>query len=237
MFRTAGVYVVAVWGLSQGAIEIGPFFGAPDWIVRGLLVGAVCLLPVVVILAWRFDIGRTGIVRDPQDVAAAAHSDDDIAMMSTMVGGDMGEGAVVVRWADGDEDRAVLCADEFVLGRAPDCRVRFYDPLVSRRHARVFHEDGEWRIEDLGSRNGTRVDGERVSAAVLPEACEVRVNEAGPVLRFERVAAGSALRDALEAFSAVPVVAHVRSGSTGIGRAVTAEARATVDDGRVRRTS
>lgn len=245
VFRTVGVYVVAVWGLSQGAIEIGSFFGTPEWMVRALVIGAVCLLPVVVVLAWRFDIGRSGIVRDPHDVAAAAARDDaesaqyerDIAHMSTMVGGGGEEGAVIVRWGEERDGGSALFTDEFVLGRAPECRVRFYDPLVSRRHARVYHEDGAWRIEDLGSRNGTRVDGERVSRTVLPSGCEVRVNEAGPVLRLERVAAGEALREALERFPTGPMVAHVRHAPARIGASATAGARATLDDGRVRRTT
>src|SRR6476660_4851180 len=40
------------------------------------------------------------------------------------------------------------------------------DDRVSRLHARITRVGGAFRVEDLGSRNGTFVDGERVSAAV-----------------------------------------------------------------------
>ena len=71
VFQTAGVYLVGVWVISQGAVELGSLFGAPDWLLRALMVAAVGFAPVVVIFAWMFDIGRTGIVRDPQDVEEA----------------------------------------------------------------------------------------------------------------------------------------------------------------------
>jgi hypothetical protein len=46
-----------------------------------------------------------------------------------------------------------------VLGRSPDCQVTIEDPLVSRQHARI-HVQGEHIVfEDLGSRNGSRVNG------------------------------------------------------------------------------
>ena len=71
VFRTAGMYLVGVWVISQGAVELAPLFGTPAWLLRLLLVAAVAFAPVVVILAWMFDIGRTGIVRDPHDVTVS----------------------------------------------------------------------------------------------------------------------------------------------------------------------
>jgi transcriptional regulator with GAF, ATPase, and Fis domain len=50
----------------------------------------------------------------------------------------------------------------YVLGRAPDCDVVVDDPSVSRRHARIAVADRAM-IEDLGSRNGTRVGGQRLA--------------------------------------------------------------------------
>ena len=48
---------------------------------------------------------------------------------------------------------------EYVLGRNPTCDILLLDPTVSRLHARIFYSEGDWFIEDLGSMNGTRVDG------------------------------------------------------------------------------
>jgi pSer/pThr/pTyr-binding forkhead associated (FHA) protein len=54
-----------------------------------------------------------------------------------------------------------LTAD-MTIGRA-DCDVLLADPDVSRRHAIVREIEGGLGIEDLGSRNGTYLDGERIT--------------------------------------------------------------------------
>lgn len=219
VFRTAGVYLVAVWGLSQGAVELAPLFGAPEWALRLGLIASLAFLPVVVVLAWMFDIGRSGIVRDPRDLVAQRHADDELASMPTQLGGDEGAGAVIVRWVDANGENATIFLDEFYLGRGNDCRVRFYDPLVSRKHARVYPDPEEgWRIEDLGSRNGTIVDQLRVERKRLEAESDVRLNEAGPVLRLELVAPGSETRQALGSFPPGPGVAHVRTQSLDFDR-------------------
>lgn len=57
---------------------------------------------------------------------------------------------------------------EYVIGRDPqDTDICFLDDAISKRHARVRLRDGRVTIEDLGSSNGTFVDGEEVSDAVL----------------------------------------------------------------------
>jgi CheY-like chemotaxis protein len=47
-----------------------------------------------------------------------------------------------------------------VIGRHPECGCRVADPLVSRRHCVLTVRDGQVWVEDLGSRNGTRLNGE-----------------------------------------------------------------------------
>jgi DNA-binding winged helix-turn-helix (wHTH) protein len=62
------------------------------------------------------------------------------------------------------EDREiVLRPGENVLGRVEDGVVWLESPSVSRRHARILIEKGEVVIEDLASKNGTFVRGERIS--------------------------------------------------------------------------
>lgn len=53
-------------------------------------------------------------------------------------------------------------ADGLKLGRSPDCAVSIDDPSVSREHAVVRGRPGRWFVEDLGSRNGTRVNASRL---------------------------------------------------------------------------
>ncbi|MCA9624763.1 MAG: FHA domain-containing protein, partial [Myxococcales bacterium] len=56
----------------------------------------------------------------------------------------------------------LLEGTEMVLGRSSGVELRIDDPDVSRRHARLCRTGPIWRVEDLGSRNGTFVNGERV---------------------------------------------------------------------------
>jgi hypothetical protein len=46
-----------------------------------------------------------------------------------------------------------------LIGRGPDCRITLVDPLVSRHHSKVHIDGSRATIEDLGSRNGSRVNG------------------------------------------------------------------------------
>ena len=56
-----------------------------------------------------------------------------------------------------------------IIGRSLDCHLTLEDPLVSRRHARIVVDDSGARIEDMGSRNGVRVNG-----AVIREPIALR---------------------------------------------------------------
>ncbi|MGD0140317.1 MAG: FHA domain-containing protein [Tepidisphaeraceae bacterium] len=49
-----------------------------------------------------------------------------------------------------------------VVGRAPDCDVSVRDILLSRRHCRLQPSDDGWMVQDLQSKNGTVIDGERL---------------------------------------------------------------------------
>lgn len=57
--------------------------------------------------------------------------------------------------------------DELVIGRDEDCSVRFLGGDISRRHARIYREGTEIIVADLGSRNGTFVNGCRKASECL----------------------------------------------------------------------
>ena len=86
----------------------------------------------------------------------------------------------------GDREIA-LVEGENVLGRDPDVAVWIDLNSVSRRHARVVVEDGAARLEDLGSRNGTLVNGERISSPrQLSNGDRIKVGAASLVFRCSR---------------------------------------------------
>ena len=57
--------------------------------------------------------------------------------------------------------------EEATIGRSSECEVQLADTELSRRHATVRRTADGWELEDLGSRNGTRVDGAVVREAKL----------------------------------------------------------------------
>jgi pSer/pThr/pTyr-binding forkhead associated (FHA) protein len=53
---------------------------------------------------------------------------------------------------------------EFLVGRAPECKLRPNSDMVSRRHCMIKIADGKATVRDLGSRNGTLVNGQKIAA-------------------------------------------------------------------------
>ncbi len=58
--------------------------------------------------------------------------------------------------------RYKLGEGEYVIGRRSDCQIFVPDMRVSRQHARLWKDGEQWTLEDLGSNNGTYVNGVRV---------------------------------------------------------------------------
>lgn len=69
VFRIASVYVVTVWIVVQGALDLFPVFGIPNWAARLMVIVGVLGLPVAVTLAWAFQVTPDGIVRDHDGAA------------------------------------------------------------------------------------------------------------------------------------------------------------------------
>ena len=67
---------------------------------------------------------------------------------------------------------------EVVIGRSPSCEIPLEDSKVSRRHVKIVIEDGQAKVTDLGSRNGTVVNGEKIEGeAVLLPGDRVQVGD------------------------------------------------------------
>jgi DNA-binding NtrC family response regulator len=143
-----------------------------------------------------------------------------------------------LRWqgADGAERRLRLDGNLVSLGAHPRNDVHIPDRFVSRYHCRLHGRDGRLWIQDLGSTNGTVVDGARISEAEIGPGSLVRIGE--QVLRVEReyssepvllpgvITRDPALGAALDllkraAPSRLPVLIHGESGS---GKEVAARA-------------
>jgi DNA-binding winged helix-turn-helix (wHTH) protein len=69
-------------------------------------------------------------------------------------------------WVVWGERSVPLPEGPTVLGRAADADIRFDLPGVSRHHARITVAEGRAMLEDLASRNGTSVHGQKITAPV-----------------------------------------------------------------------
>jgi pSer/pThr/pTyr-binding forkhead associated (FHA) protein len=64
--------------------------------------------------------------------------------------------------ADGEFFDHTIEGDSLVIGRSEASDLMLHDRFLSRRHTRLYQEGGVWMIEDLGSRNGTWINGAKV---------------------------------------------------------------------------
>ena len=81
-----------------------------------------------------------------------------------------------------------LKKDKFLIGRAKECALRAGSEAISRRHCAIIRREAAYTVRDLGSRNGTHVNDEKITAEVpLKDGDELRV---GP-LKFRVAAAES----------------------------------------------
>lgn len=72
---------------------------------------------------------------------------------------------LVIRQDDGFGDVFPLTAGQrYTLGRAATNRIVLKDDLCSREHAEVYFADARWRLRDLNSLNGTRINGDRLDS-------------------------------------------------------------------------
>jgi hypothetical protein len=82
-----------------------------------------------------------------------------------------------------DGRRVEIGETPLVVGRMPECDVALSDPNVSRRHAEVRRQGTGFVVVDLGSTNGTRVNGAQVKERLLNNGDEITVG--ATKLRFE----------------------------------------------------
>jgi FhaA, N-terminal domain/FHA domain len=96
-----------------------------------------------------------------------------LAVTSRMHEGKGGVGAGTLVLPAGE--RIALSEKPVIIGRLPDCEIALTDPNVSRRHAEVRPFGTGFLVVDLGSTNGTRVNGATVSEHQLKDGDAITV--------------------------------------------------------------
>ncbi|MFT4799864.1 MAG: pSer/pThr/pTyr-binding forkhead associated (FHA) protein [Candidatus Azotimanducaceae bacterium] len=77
-----------------------------------------------------------------------------------------------------EKGQHISVSDRTEIGRALDCDISILEPELSRKHAQIEPEGDELYLQDLGSANGTHVNGEKVNRIKLKD---------GDVLQFHKI--------------------------------------------------
>jgi pSer/pThr/pTyr-binding forkhead associated (FHA) protein len=71
-----------------------------------------------------------------------------------------------------------LTDQQITIGRSNDATLVLNDDYASSRHARLFPQDGQWIVEDLGSTNGTYLDRQKVTQPTpVPTGVPIRIGK------------------------------------------------------------
>lgn len=102
--------------------------------------------------------------------------------------------AVLVMFrSDGERRSFSIARDMTVIGRREDCDLRIPLGEVSRKHCRLVRDGDSLKIEDLGSSNGTFLNGRRVQEAQLTPGDSIQVGPVVFVLQVDGVPADEEL--------------------------------------------
>lgn len=171
--RTCLLYALLCWGALQVIDIVAPALAFdPDLVARYALYASVLGFPVTFALAWYFQITSSGIVRTTSFVERRILNnippinDRRRSGVSTFLRKD--EEGVDYHWIISAETGPLsglsfAVREAITLGRSLDCDLAIVTPHVSRQHARLDLEGERLYVEDLGSSNGTMVNGKRAA--------------------------------------------------------------------------
>jgi len=132
------------------------------------LVGAAILLAFLAVIAWL-------IYQDLRLVARAAAAQE--------------KPHSILRRLDGEAGAVFPLAPVTSIGRAPGNTIVLEDDYVSNEHALLMLRGQQWWVEDLNSRNGTLLNGERLHAPTIISAGDV-LTIGGSQLKLEALPVG-----------------------------------------------
>lgn len=124
---------------------------------------------------------------------------------------------VILKVVEGAKNGAKLAIkkSEFLIGRSPDCHLSAGSTAISRKHCAILRTDNRVAIKDLGSRNGTLVNGKKIDGEVeLTSGDEIIV---GPLKFLVTITAGIANGKRPEVKSVAEAVARVAETTASPG--------------------
>lgn len=129
-------------------------------ILKYLFLALIFLFLARAVRAMFLEINGPRVPREPgapaTAVARAGKIPDKIALLAPGPGPGSGPGGQRVRLFD--------LGDELMVGRSAKCQIVIEDTYASQVHSRVFRRNGQYFLEDMGSTNGTYLNGRKVVA-------------------------------------------------------------------------
>lgn len=87
------------------------------------------------------------------------------------------DAVLVVRKGPDAGAKFTLSGTNVTVGRSPEATIFLDDVTVSRRHADIDSDAGDWRLTDSGSLNGTYVNRNRIDSVLLENGDEVQIGK------------------------------------------------------------
>lgn len=170
--QTTLVYLLAAWGISAGAADIFGALGLPEWAAGYTVIGIFALTPVVAALSWVYEVNKKGIRRDFGPPHELVTRDTEVARRNR-------RRPLTLQY----RDQTQTFYRDVTVGRDESCSFQILEPLVSRRHVKFEFVDGGWHACDLGSANGTQIDGRELDQERLEGESELVLYPDGPPLQ------------------------------------------------------
>lgn len=144
------------------------------WIVRFAMLGLMILLLLFVAFTLRADLRSAGAspresespTPSPPATPSKTSAKSAIRLIAYLTG------------PQPENGRAFPLTSELIIGRDATCQIVIANSVTSKRHARVYPQDGGWYIADAGSTNGTLLNGMSLRApARLHVGDRLRIGE------------------------------------------------------------
>ena len=188
VFQTCFLYVFAAWGSLQIIDVLFPLLDLDgDEISRIIFVLTIAGFPVAFALAWFFQITPDGVVRSAPFVERRVLSNvpplNDRRVSGRPRYFRKTDAVPEHEWTLSAETGPLAGLSfgvdrSLVLGRSLESDIAVVSPHVSRQHARLDLDDGQLMIEDLGSANGTVVNGRPMKGrCALQNEDEIRFHD------------------------------------------------------------
>jgi|GEM_PF-6394458 len=87
--------------------------------------------------------------------------------------------------ANTPQNTVILDQKRVIIGRSSEADIMILDPSVSSTHCLLFYKGGRFFIKDLGSKNGTFVNGEPVILSALNDGDLIKIGEREFVFKIE----------------------------------------------------